>query len=517
MTDPIKIVRITQQGPAGPQGSTGSAGKSVLNGAGAPGAGTGQDGEFYIDTVANAIYGPKTAGVWGPATSLSGVRYDAAQNLSAGEQQQARTNISAQASSAVLSALAALALSAGSVVYATGATTFDVAPSTAYGRGVLNAADAAAGRTYFGLGSAAVLDAAVANGTATLDATGKVPLAQIPQSLIGAANYQSAWNASTNSPAIPAAASGNKGWYYVVSVPGATLIDGISDWKLGDWIISNGTAWEKVDNTDAVISVAGLTGSITAAALKTALAIAVGDVSGLGALATLGVGSGLTSAGGNLSAAVLSVAGRTGAVTLAQADIAGLTTASTPTFSGVISAGVVAVRDGVNPQALRVYNTYTNASNFEASQMGWGGSEVFIGTYAAGAGTVRNARFVAGSSGILVYGNGTSGFDFYQANSEFFAALGPRSASYPALKRSSTTLQVRLANDSDFAPLSAAVVEVAKAYTVATLPTAVIGKMARVTDGDASLAWGATVINSGAGATSYLVWYNGTSWTVVGK
>jgi hypothetical protein len=36
-----------------------------------------------------------------------------------------------------------------------------------------------------------------------------------------------------------------------------------------------------------VLSVAGLTGSITAAALKTALAIASGDVSGLGSLATL--------------------------------------------------------------------------------------------------------------------------------------------------------------------------------------------------------------------------------------
>lgn len=56
-----------------------------------------------------------------------------------------------------------------------------------------------------------------------------------------------------------------------------------------------------------------------------------------------------------------------------------------------------------------------------------------------------------------------------------------------------------------------------KNYTVATLPAGAVGMLARVTDGDASLAWGDTVINSGAGATHYLVWFNNANWTVVGK
>ena len=55
-----------------------------------------------------------------------------------------------------------------------------------------------------------------------------------------------------------------------------------------------------------------------------------------------------------------------------------------------------------------------------------------------------------------------------------------------------------------------------QAYTVATLPAGAVGQLARVTDGDATLAWGATVVNSGAGATNYLVWFNGTNWTVFG-
>jgi hypothetical protein len=53
-------------------GADGADGLSVLSGAGAPDAELGVDGEFYIDTVATAIYGPKTAGVWGSPTSLIG-------------------------------------------------------------------------------------------------------------------------------------------------------------------------------------------------------------------------------------------------------------------------------------------------------------------------------------------------------------------------------------------------------------------------------------------------------------
>lgn len=111
------------------------------------------------------------------------------------------------------------------------------------------------------------------NGVASLDETGKIPSAQLPAALFGALAYQGTWNANTNTPTIPAAASGNKGFYYKVGTAGSTTVDGNNDWKIGDWIVSNGTVWDKVDNTDQVVSVAGLQGAITASALKTALSI----------------------------------------------------------------------------------------------------------------------------------------------------------------------------------------------------------------------------------------------------
>jgi len=96
-------------------------------------------------------------------------------------------------------------------------------------------------------------------GVATLDASGKVPTSQIP--LQGDLNYQGTWNASTNTPTLTSSV-GTQGYYYVVNVAGTTNLNGITDWQIGDWAIYNGSVWQKVDNTDAVSSVNGQTGTV---------------------------------------------------------------------------------------------------------------------------------------------------------------------------------------------------------------------------------------------------------------
>ena len=112
-----------------------------------------------------------------------------------------------------------------------------------------------------GLGTAATKDAGAALGVATLDAAGKVPLSEIPDSIIGALSYQGTWNASTNTPTLTSSV-GTKGYYYVVSVAGTTNLNGITDWQVGDWAVYSGTAWQKIDNTDSVTSVNGFTGAV---------------------------------------------------------------------------------------------------------------------------------------------------------------------------------------------------------------------------------------------------------------
>jgi hypothetical protein len=80
--------------------------------------------------------------------------------------------------------------------------------------------------------------------------------------LIGGSIYQGTWNASTNTPTLTSGV-GTKGYYYIVSVAGSTNLDGITDWNVGDWAIYDGTAWQQVDNTDAVVSVNGFTGAVS--------------------------------------------------------------------------------------------------------------------------------------------------------------------------------------------------------------------------------------------------------------
>lgn len=91
-----------------------------------------------------------------------------------------------------------------------------------------------------------------------LQAFGKIQ-AQI-NALSGSANFQGTWNANTNTPTITSG-TGTKGYYYIVSVAGTTTIDGISTWNVGDWIVYNGTAWERIA-INAVISVNGSTGVV---------------------------------------------------------------------------------------------------------------------------------------------------------------------------------------------------------------------------------------------------------------
>jgi hypothetical protein len=130
--------------------------------------------------------------------------------------------------------------------------------------------------------------------------------------MAGFVNYEGTWNASTNIPTLTSSV-GTKGDYYVVSTTGTTNLNGITTWTQGDWAIFNGSAWEKVDNTDLVTSVAGRTGAIT---------LTTSDIGGLGTIATQ-ASSNVSITGGSITGITdLAVAdGGTGASTAPNARI----------------------------------------------------------------------------------------------------------------------------------------------------------------------------------------------------
>ena len=110
--------------------------------------------------------------------------------------------------------------------------------------------------------------AAVVNGGASLATGDQIydfvtgQIANIPSGL----SFEGSWNANTDTPDLSGLSPEN-GQFWIVSVAGSTDLDGITDWKVGDWAIYVSTGagtdgWQKVDNT-STLSGAGAAGQLT--------------------------------------------------------------------------------------------------------------------------------------------------------------------------------------------------------------------------------------------------------------
>ena len=64
-----------------------------------------------------------------------------------------------------------------------------------------------------------------------------------------------------------------------------------------------------------------------------------------------------------------------------------------------IDADHIGMYNGVTPQSLSLYNTYTDASNYERGGMAWSGNVLEVSTGAAGTGTQRDLKLTADGSG----------------------------------------------------------------------------------------------------------------------
>ena len=154
-----------------------------------------------------------------------------------------------------------------------------------------------------------------ANGVATLDVNGKVVLTQIPDSILGQLEYMGTYSFSGGMPTAT-----QKGQYWIASADGNGYI-------AGDWAVWNGTSFDKVDNTDAVATVAGRTGNVVLT--KNDVGLANVD---------------------NTSDANKPVSTATQTALNLKADIASPTftgTVTAPTFSGSLSGNAATVTNGV--------------------------------------------------------------------------------------------------------------------------------------------------------------------------
>lgn len=72
------------------------------------------------------------------------------------------------------------------------------------------------------------------------------------------------------------------------------------------------------------------------------------------------------------------------------------------------SANTLSQRNGTNAQSHLVYNTYTDASNYERGTFSWGSNILSIGAIWAGTGTPRTTRLMSGSTYIDIDGSSGS-------------------------------------------------------------------------------------------------------------
>jgi len=90
----------------------------------------------------------------------------------------------------------------------------------------------------------------------------------------GGLSYQGTWNASTNSPTL-SSSTGTNGYYYIVGTAGSTNLNGITDWKVGDWLLFNGTVWQKIDQSETLQTITSTDGSVTVSTVNSNVDLSV--------------------------------------------------------------------------------------------------------------------------------------------------------------------------------------------------------------------------------------------------
>ena len=162
---------------------------------------------------------------------------------------------------------------------------------------------------------------------------------------IGALNYKGTWNANANSPAL-ASSVGTKGDYYVVGTAGATNLNGISNWGVGDLATFNGSVWQRVEGGADLNGVnLSVSGTSTLSGLTASTALALNASKEIVSVTNTGTGDNVLATSPTLVTPALGtpasgvVTNLTGTASININGTVGATTASTGSFTTVTATG----------------------------------------------------------------------------------------------------------------------------------------------------------------------------------
>jgi len=209
-----------------------------------------------------------------------------------------------------------------------------------------------------------------ANGVATLDSGGKVPVSQLPSSVV---TYLGTWNAATNTPTL-VNGTGDAGDMYICNVAGTVNFGaGPVVFVVGDWVLYGSGTWQKSSGQNGTVT------SVAASITGSAIGLTGSPITTAGTLAFAFAGTNLeyVNGAGNLTTfptltGYVPYSGATANVNLGEYGLSGgfigfdTTPTSTPTAQGTMywsadKESVDVIMNGVTGSVMQ--DTFYNVKN----------------------------------------------------------------------------------------------------------------------------------------------------------
>lgn len=109
------------------------------------------------------------------------------------------------------------------------------------------------------------------------------------------------------------------------------------------------------------------------------------------------------------------------------------------------AANTLAQRNGINPQQFNIYNTFTDASNYERGEIDWASNVFEIGSTKAGTGSSRNTRVKSAGGTIILASAGSDKYGFGATGTTLWAGITTVALGNPAIVSASAPLTGQVA------------------------------------------------------------------------
>ena len=257
----------------------------------------------------------------------------------------------------------------------------------------------------------------VSNGYASLDSGGKVPIAQLPSSIM---EYKGLWSAATNTPTL-ANGTGDTGDVYICSAAGSVNFGaGAITFAVGDYVIYSGSIWQRSSGAVGTVTSVGLSSATSGVTIGSSPITTSGTI-------TLAIATATTSQNGLLSSTDWALFnGKESVLTFSSPLVRTTNTISIPAATTSVN-GYLASAD---------FTTFNNKQNaITLTTTGTSGVATFVGA------TLNIPNYGSVLTGYVPYTGATQDVDLdtFKLNAQSIHAKGTGGLGHLGLKHQSAS------------------------------------------------------------------------------